>query len=211
SDRGKVYCERAFAIPETQRHSKGTLIHAVLPLMPDEHITAVLPVSTFDVEGYFVMATKHGRIKRVHLEEFADVRPSGLIAISLEPGDTLNWVKYTNGNQHIMIATDGGQAVRFHENTVRVMGRQAVGVNAIRLRGDSVAGMDVIDEDDTHLLVVTANGHGKRTALDEYSARARHGAAPPTPPPHPHTRPPANPPRTKATPGIPPLTPHAVL
>jgi DNA gyrase subunit A len=176
SDRGKVYCERTFEIPETQRHSKGTLIHAVLPLMPDEHITAVLPVSEFEgIEGYFVMATKKGRIKRVHLEEFADVRPSGLIAINLEPGDTLNWVKYTNGDQHVIIATDGGQAVRFHEKTVRVMGRQATGVNAIRLRGDTVAGMDVIDDEATHLLVVTANGHGKRTALDEYALRGRYG------------------------------------
>jgi DNA gyrase subunit A len=177
SNRGKVYCQRAFAIPETQRASKGTLIHTVLPLMPDEHITAVLPVSTFDdVEGYFVMATRHGRIKRVHLDQFSDVRPSGLIAITLEQRDTLNWVKYTNGNQHVVLATEGGQAVRFHENQVRVMGRPAAGVNAIRLlRGDVVAGMDVIREGDTHLLVVTANGHGKRTPLDEYALRGRFG------------------------------------
>ncbi len=177
SDRGKVYCERTFAIPETQRASKGTLIHSILPLMPDEHITAVLPVSTFDgVEGYFTMATRHGRIKRVHLDQFADVRPSGLIAITLDPGDTLNWVKYTTGSQHIMLVTEGGQAVRFHEDQVRVMGRPAAGVNAIRLlRGDMVAGMDVIEEEDTHLLVVTANGHGKRTALDEYALRGRFG------------------------------------
>ncbi|HLV34184.1 MAG TPA: DNA gyrase subunit A [Spirillospora sp.] len=176
SNRGKVYCQRAYAIPETQRASKGTLIHAVLPLMPDEYITAVLPVTTFDVEGYFVMATRHGRIKRVHLDQFADVRPSGLIAITLEQGDTLNWVKYTNGNQHVVLVTEGGQAVRFHENQVRVMGRPAAGVNAIRLlRGDVVAGMDVIREGDTHLLVVTANGHGKRTPLEEYALRGRFG------------------------------------
>ncbi|MBZ0300884.1 MAG: DNA gyrase subunit A [Anaerolineae bacterium] len=177
SDRGKVYCERAFSIPETLRASKGTLIHAILPLAPDEHITAVLPVSTFEeVQGYFVMATRNGRIKRVHLDEFADVRPSGLIAISLEQGDTLDWVKYTDGSQHVLIVSEGGQAIRFQENQVRVMGRPAAGVNAIRLLpGDLVAGMDVIREDDSHLLVVTANGHGKRTALEEYAQRGRFG------------------------------------
>jgi DNA gyrase subunit A len=88
----------------------------------------------------------------------------------------LNWVKYTNGNQDVLIVTEGGQAIRFNEKQVRVMGRPAGGVNAIRLsRDDTVAGMDVIDEDDTHLLVVTANGHGKRTMLDEYSVRGRYG------------------------------------
>jgi DNA gyrase subunit A len=178
SDRGKVYCERAFAIPEAQRASKGTPIHAVLQLAPDERVTAVLPVADFEeVEGsYFVLVTRFGRIKRVHLEEFADVRPSGLIAITLEEGDTLNWVKYTNGDQHIVLVTESGQAIRFHEDEVRVMGRPAAGVNAIRLmHDDRVAGMDVIHEGDTHLLVVTANGHGKRTALDEYAVRGRFG------------------------------------
>ena len=136
-----------------------------------------LPVSDFDeVDGwYFVMATRLGRIKRVNVEDFAAVRPSGLIAISLDDGDTLNWVKYSNGEQSIMLVTEGGQAVRFHENDVRVMGRPAGGVNAIRLgKDDIVAGMDVVDADDTHLLVVTQHGHGKRTLLDEYAIRGRY-------------------------------------
>jgi DNA gyrase subunit A len=112
----------------------------------------------------------------VDLEDFAAVRPSGLIAMSLDEGDTLDWVKYSNGNQHVMLVTESGQAIRFHERTVRVMGRQAGGVNAIRLIGDDVvAGMDVIQAEHTHLLVVTANGHGKRTALDEYAVRGRYG------------------------------------
>ena len=178
SNRGKVYCERAFSIPETSRTAKGTLIHSILPLEAHEKITAILPVSDFSaVEGwYFVMATRYGRIKRVHLEDFAAVRPSGLIAISLDEGDTLNWVKYSNGRQHIVLVTEGGQAVRFDEKAVRVMGRPAAGVNAIRLlRDDVVAGMDVIKEDDTHMLVVTRNGHGKRTPLDEYAVRGRYG------------------------------------
>ena len=177
SDWGKVYCERAFSVPETSRTSRGTLVHSILPLAQDEQITAILPVADFDaVDGwYFVMATRLGRIKRVNVEDFAAVRPSGLIAISLDDGDTLNWVKYSNGDQSIMLVTEGGQAVRFHEEDVRVMGRPAGGVNAIRLaKNDVVAGMDVVDNDDTHLLVVTQHGHGKRTALDEYAIRGRY-------------------------------------
>lgn len=178
SDKGKVYCERAFSVPETSRTSRGTLIHSILPLDADERVTAIVPVSDFNaVDGwYFVMATRYGRIKRVNVEDFAAVRPSGLIAISLDKGDTLNWVKYSNGNQSIMLVTEGGQSVRFHEKDVRVMGRPAGGVNGIRLsRNDVVSGMDVVDTDDTHLLVVTQNGHGKRTALDEYAVRGRYG------------------------------------
>lgn len=176
SDRGKVYSERAFQIPETGRANKGTLIHTVLNLEADERITAVLPIESFDYEeGYFVMATRGGRIKRVALEEFAAVRPSGLIAMSLEGDDRLYWVKHTTGSQDIVLVTEGGQSVRFHENEVRVMGRQAAGVNSIKLRGDFVAGMDVVRADDTHVLVVTRNGFGKRTLLSEYSSRGRYG------------------------------------
>jgi DNA gyrase subunit A len=176
TDKGRVYSERAFAINEAQRASKGTLVHMVLALQPDERITAILPVSSFESQGYFVLATRGGRIKRVRLEEFADVRPSGLIAMSLENGDTLNWVKYTDGDQDIIIATEGGQSIRFHESKVRAMGRPAAGVNAIRREeGDWVAGMDVVKADDTHVLVVTRNGYGKQTNLDSYSARGRYG------------------------------------
>ncbi len=176
SDKGKVYAEKAYYIPETGRASKGTIIHSILNLEADEHITAMLPVATFsDVEGYFVMATRRGRIKRVHLSEFAAVRPSGLIAMTLEQGDMLGWVKYTNGDQDIIIATEQGQCVRFHESEVRVMGRPAAGVNAIRLRNDFVAEMDVIEPGDTHVLVVTANGFGKRTPVEEYVSKGRFG------------------------------------
>jgi DNA gyrase subunit A len=177
SDKGKVYSERAYSIPETGRSNKGTLIHTVLNLDPDERITAILPVESFnDDEGYFVMATRQGRIKRVHLEEFAGVRPSGLIAISLDEGDVLEWVKHTNGSQDIVLVTEGGQSIRFHETDVRVMGRQAAGVNAIRLgETDRVAGMDVAREGDTDMLVVTRNGFGKRTPLDEYKTQSRYG------------------------------------
>ncbi len=176
SNKGRVYSERAYAIPEAGRASKGTMIHAILNLESSERITAILPVDSYDREGYFIMATRQGRIKRVHLEEFKDVRPSGLIAMGLDDGDMLNWVKFSNGDQDVLMVTEGGQSIRFHEGDVRVMGRPAAGVNAIRLEGDDlVAEMDVISEGDTHCLVVTENGFGKRTLLDEYSSQNRYG------------------------------------
>ncbi len=176
SDRGKVYSEMAYRIPEANRTSRGTLIQAILNLSQDEFITAALAVSSFDHDGYLVMCTVKGRIKRVALEEFAAVRPSGLIAMGLEEDDYLGWVKYTDGDQDIILATRGGQSIRFHESEVRVMGRPAGGVNAIRLEdGDLVAGMDVVMADHTHMLVITRNGLGKRTALSDYRAQGRYG------------------------------------
>ncbi|MBC7815090.1 MAG: DNA gyrase subunit A [Burkholderiales bacterium] len=177
TDKGRVYGEMAYRIPETGRANQGTLINAVLSLQYDEHITAIQSIDTFDVEqGYFVMSTVHGRIKRVHLDQFASVRPSGLIAMSLEPGDTLGWVQHTTGDQDVLLVTEAGQSIRFAEHRVRVMGRQAGGVNAIRLTdGDLVAGMDIVKPDDTHVLVVTREGFGKRTPIDEYGAQGRYG------------------------------------
>ncbi len=115
TDWGRVYSERAYAIPEASRAGKGTMVHSILALGVDEHITAIVPVSSFDSEGYFVLATKFGRIKRVDLEDFAAVRPSGLIAMSLDEGDTLNWAKPTDGDQDVVLVTENGQSIRFHE------------------------------------------------------------------------------------------------
>jgi DNA gyrase subunit A len=177
SSRGKVYSEKAYRIPETGRANKGTLIQSILPLGHNERITAILPVSSFELEGfYFVMTTHKGRIKRVDLNEFADVRPSGLIAMNLNEDDYLGWVKYSNGDQDIVVVTEQGQSIRFHEEDVRPMGRQAGGVNAIKLAdGDSIAGMDVIEPDHTHILVVTTQGFGKRTSVDQYPMQSRYG------------------------------------
>lgn len=177
SNKGKVYSQKAFRIAETEREKRGTLIQSILPLGSDERITAILPVETFDMEdAYFVLATRNGRIKRVHLYEFEDVRPSGLIAMSLHEDDTLSWVKYTNGDQHIILATANGQSIRFHEDDVRVMGRPASGVNAMKLlEGDEITSMDVISGSHTHVLVVTQNGYGKRTPIDQYNIQSRYG------------------------------------
>ncbi len=177
SDKGKVYSERAFAIPESSRTSRGSLIHSVLKLDHDEHITAILSVSSFDMEeAYFVLCTRHGRIKRVELKEFEAVRPSGLIAMSLREDDSLDWVKCSNGDQHIVMVTELGQSIRFPETDVRVMGRQAAGVYGIKMvDSDRVAGMDVILDEHSHILVVTRQGYGKRTLTEEYPLQGRYG------------------------------------
>jgi DNA gyrase subunit A len=178
SDKGKVYSERAFRIPEAQRHTRGVLTQTIINTTMDERITAILPVRSFENrDAVFVMATRQGRIKRVALEEFEAVRPSGLIAISLQEGDELGWVRMSNGNQRIVMVTEGGQSIVFNEDEVRVMGRSAGGVNAMRLINDDViAGMDVIDpEQHTHIFVVTQNGFGKRTQIEDYTVQSRYG------------------------------------
>ncbi len=179
SDRGKVYSEPAWRVPEASRTGRGISIHAVLPLESGEQITTILPVasaSNGDVGGHLIMATRHGRIKRVPLQELVQVRHSGLIAINLEADDTLVQAQLSDGDQDVMVVTDAGQSIRFHESDVRVMGRNAAGVFSIRLRPDDrVAAMDIIDEADTHQLIVTRHGYGKRTALDQYPKQDRYG------------------------------------
>ena len=179
SSRGKVYSCRAFDIPETQREKRGAWIQGILPLENDEQITSILalpPTAFAREEACCVLATQEGRIKRVRLSEFANIRPSGLLAIKLYEGDTLRWVKWTTGEQDIFMVSADGQSICFHEDRVRVMGRQAAGVMGIRLReGDEVAGMDAVSEDDSHILIVTENGYGKRTTIDSYRAQDRYG------------------------------------
>ena len=173
TDQGKVYSERGFQIPEADRTGKGVPILNVLALDPRETVTAAVAVPDFEAADYCTLATRGGKVKRVALSELASVRPSGLIAISLEEGDELGWVRLTRGDDEIIFVTEKGQALRFHEKLVRPMGRQAMGVIGIRLRkGDNVASMDVV-EPDGDLLIVTTLGYGKRTPLREYSPKGR--------------------------------------
>jgi DNA gyrase subunit A len=179
SDRGKVYTRLAYEIAETKRDQRGILIQSVLPLEGEEKITAILATPEQQVEqanGYFILATSHGKVKRVEQSEFMDVRHSGLIAMNVLPGDSLRWVKWTRGDQQIVMATANGQSILFHEAEVRTMGRQAAGVMGMRLaKGDEVVGMDVVGDDHTHVLVVTQNGYGKRTPVSEYRQQSRFG------------------------------------
>ncbi len=178
SDRGKVYSEKAWRIPDAARTAKGIPLVNLINIDPDERITAVVAVSSFDEAKYLTMVTRGGRIKRTDVKAFESVRPSGLIAIGLEEGDALYWVKPTLGHNDLILVTRLGRALRFKETEARVMGRAAMGVNAIKLRkGDDVAGMAVTtEENEGDLLVITAKGMGKRTPLSEYASRSRYGS-----------------------------------
>jgi DNA gyrase subunit A len=173
SDRGKVYSEKVYQIPDADRTAKGIPLVNVLALDPNERITAAIAVSDFSAHGYCVLATIHGKVKRVVMEEFAAVRPSGLIAMSLEEGDRLGWARLTSGNDEVIFVTEHGQALRFNESKIRAMGRQAAGVQAIRLlNNDCVTSMDVVEKDGS-LLVITSNGYGKQTPLSAYTPKGR--------------------------------------
>ncbi|PWB68935.1 MAG: DNA gyrase subunit A [Anaerolineales bacterium] len=173
SDRGKVYSEKVYQIPDADRTAKGIPLVNILALGPNERITAAIAVSDFSAHGYCVLATMRGKVKRVVMEEFASVRPSGLIAINLEEGDHLGWARLTSGKDEVIFVTENGQALRFSETKIRAMGRQAAGVQAIRLKnGDAVTSMDVVVKD-ASLLVVTSGGFGKQTPLKEYTPKGR--------------------------------------
>lgn len=173
SSKGKVYSEKVYQIPDSDRAGKGVSIYNVLSLEANEKITAALPVADFGSHGYCVLATTSGKIKRVALQEFAAVRPSGLIAMTLENGDELGWARLTNGKDEILLVTQNGQALRFAEEEVRVMGRAAAGVQGIRLaEDDRLTSMEIVEPGGS-LLVVTDEGYGKRTPLKDYSARGR--------------------------------------
>lgn len=173
SDKGKVYSEKAYQIPEADRTDKGVSLANILALEQGERVTAALPVHDFAAADYCTMVTRNGKIKRIAIEEFAAVRPSGLIAINLEEGDELGWARSTLEKQEIIIITEMGQALRFSTNSVRPMGRTASGVKAMRLKkGDFITSMEVVDPH-ADLLVMTAKGFGKRTPLKEYTAKGR--------------------------------------
>ena len=173
SDKGKVYSEKAYQIPDADRSARGIPIVNVLALEAGEIVTAAVAVPKFDATHFCTMATRSGRIKRIALSELGSVRPSGVIAIGLEEGDELGWARLTDGEDEIILVTEQGQALRFSEQEVRPMGRTAAGVNAIRLgSGDHIASMEVIVPEGL-LVVITRNGYGKRTPLSEYPVKGR--------------------------------------
>ncbi len=175
TDKGKVYQQRVYQIPAADRTAKGSLLAGLLALGADEHVTAVVAVPGFDIKGYLTLVTRQGRIKRVPLQEFVSVRPSGLLAMALEEGDTLGWARLTGGQDELILVTEQGQALRFPEEEVRPMGRTAAGVKAITLEeGDAVTSMEVVLPQ-ADFLVVAVNGYGRRTPLDEFSLQHRGG------------------------------------
>ncbi len=173
SDKGKVYHVRAYEVPEADRAARGVPLVNLINLAENEKITAALAVREFTPNSFCTMCTIKGRIKRVNMTEFEAVRPSGIIAISLEQGDMLGWVHATHGTQDVIIVSARGRALRFRESKARAMGRTAGGVSAIRLRPDDyVASLDVVVPRG-ELLVVTEKGYGKRTSLEQYPIKGR--------------------------------------
>ncbi len=172
---GRVYTKRAFMIPEAGRTSKGTNLVNLLQLQENEKITAMIAVSEYTDDRYLMMVTKHGTVKRTKASEFEYQRKGGKIAISLDDGDELVYVRLTDGSDNVIIATRNGNAVRFDENDARIMGRGARGVRGIRLSdGDYVVGVALVDEE-CKLLTLTANGFGKRCSFDGFVTRNRGG------------------------------------
>ena len=187
SNRGRVYWLKVWEVPQGGRASRGKPIVNMFPLQPEEKITVVLPLTgefrSFPADHYVFMATAQGTVKKTALDEFSNPRKAGIIAVDLDEGDYLIGAALTDGKHDVMLFSDGGKAVRFDENDVRPMGRQARGVRGMSLEaGQSVIAMLVADQDDTHamedpatrvsVLTATENGYGKRTPIVEYT---RHG------------------------------------
>lgn len=176
SNRGKVYSEKAYRIPEADRTARGTPIVNILNVSQTETITAAVAVPNFQTAEFCIMATRDGKIKRMALNEFEAVRPSGLICINLEKDDQLGWAGLVGAKDHIILVSRNGQALRFSVDKVRPMGRQAGGLRAIKMKADDqLASMEVV-EPNGHLLVISTNGYGKRTPLTQYPAKGRGGS-----------------------------------
>ena len=175
TSKGKMYRLKGYEIPESSRASRGNNIVNILPVEKDEKITSMIRVGELDEDSYLVMVTKNGVIKRTQLSAYRNVRKGGIIAITLDEGDELAWVRNTTGQNQLIIATRQGMAIRFDENDVRPMGRSARGVRAISLEdGDQVVGMARVHEGG-RLLTVSEGGQGRRTDLEEYRLQSRGG------------------------------------
>lgn len=175
TDKGRVYRLKCYEVPEGSRQSKGMNIANLLPIASDEKVTSMIRVPEFDEEKYLVMVTKQGIIKRISLNAYNTARKGGLIALELNEGDELAWVRLTDGNQQVIVATRNGLAIRFEETDVRPMGRQARGVKALTLReGDSVVGMCVVGNDDL-ILTASETGFGRISSVSDYRLQSRGG------------------------------------
>jgi len=173
SNRGRLYWLKVWEVPQGSRASRGKPIVNMFPLSDAEKITVVLPVKAFDPEHYVFMATANGTVKKTALDEFSNPRKAGIIAVDLDPGDYLIGAAITDGRHDVMLFSDAGKAVRFEEDDVRPMGRQARGVRGMQLDdGQSVIALLVAEDEQQSVLTATENGYGKRTPIAEYT---RHG------------------------------------
>ncbi len=175
--KGRVFRLKAYEVPAASLQAKGVAAVNLLQLQPEEKITSIIKLAqSSEVDNYLFMATIKGTVKKTALKDFANIRTNGLNAINLDEGDELRWIQETNGAQDVIISTSAGQAVRFNESNVRAMGRAARGVRGVRLRpNDNVVGMDVVSDDKQKLLVIAANGYGKRTKIANFEVKNRGG------------------------------------
>ncbi len=172
---GRVYRLKGYEIPEAGRTARGTAIINLLQLMPEEKITAVIPIDEYRDGEYLFMATRKGLVKKTPLKEYANVRKTGLAAITLREDDELIEVKYTDNDRDVLLATKYGQCIRFSEKDVRPTGRTSMGVRGMNLTDhDEIIGMQ-LDSQGTHLLIVSERGMGKRTSMDEFTTQNRGG------------------------------------
>ena len=175
TDQGRVYRLKGYQIYEGSRTSRGTNIVNLLPLQNGEKVTSMLRMPAENAEGYLVMVTRQGVIKRTPIEAYANIRKSGLLAVSMYEGDSLAWTQLTTGEDELIVATHDGLAIRFNEQDARSMGRLGHGVRAIRLaEGDYVVGVGVVHPGAT-VFTVTENGKGRRSRIDDYRLQSRGG------------------------------------
>lgn len=177
TNRGRIFRLKAYEIPAASLMAKGVAAVNLLQLQPEEKITSIIRlVKAENDKGYLFMATTKGTIKKTLLKDYANIRTNGLIAIKLDDGDELRWIKKTTGNNDVIVSTSAGQAVRFNESDARPMGRSARGVRGVRLRpNDTVVGMDIVDDDSRTLLVISQNGYGKVTKVTNFPSHKRGG------------------------------------
>jgi DNA gyrase subunit A len=175
TNRGRVFRIKTYEVPAANLSAKGVALVNLLQLQPEEKVSSVINISKQTNGGHLLMCTVRGVVKKTAFEQYQNVRQSGLIAINLDAGDELKWIRMTDGDNEVLISTSQGQAIRFHEKDVRPMGRVSRGVRGIRLRaGDQVIGMDIVEKD-AYIFVISEFGYGKRTKVDQFTPHARGG------------------------------------
>jgi len=176
TNKGRVFRIKTYEVPAVGLNAKGIALVNLLQLGPEEEMTSVINVSKGEAgKGNLLMCTTHGVVKKTPFEQYQNVRQTGLIAINLDAGDELKWIRTTTGDNEVIISTSQGQAIRFHEADARPMGRVSRGVRGIRLRaGDEVIGMDIVEEN-TSLFVISEFGYGKRTKVEQFTPHKRGG------------------------------------
>lgn len=175
TNRGRVFRIKAYELPMASLSAKGVALVNLLQLQPEETVSSVINVSKTDKAANLIMCTVRGVVKKTPFEQYQNVRSSGLIAINLDDGDELKWIRMTSGDNEVVISTSNGQAIRFHERDARPMGRVSRGVRGIRLRADDhVIGMDIVEEGSS-IFVISKYGYGKKTKVAQFTPHARGG------------------------------------